>query len=93
MTGAEMGFLLLASQLGNPDRKVLTTAQLRVLGQRVRQLQVDDPDRDLTGQDLHALGYGSDMARRILALLDETELLEHYCMRSIKADCTYLSRI
>ena len=93
MTGAEMGVLLLASQLGNPDRKVLTTAQLRVLGQRVRQLQVDDPDRDLTGQDLHALGYGSDMARRILALLDETELLEHYCMRSIKADCTYLSRI
>ena len=93
MTGAEMGFLLLSSQLGNPDRKVLTTAQLRVLGQRVRQLQVDDPDRDLTGQELHALGYGSDMARRILALLDETDLLEHYCMRSIKADCTYLSRI
>ena len=93
MTGAEMGFLLLSSQLGNPDRKVLTTAQLRVLGQRVRQLQVDDPDRDLTQRDLQELGYGEDMARRILALLDETELLEHYCMRSIKADCTYLSRI
>ncbi len=93
MTGAEMGFLLLSCQLGNPDRKVLTTAQLRVLGQRVRQLQVDDPDRDLTQRDLQALGYGEDMARRILALLDETELLEHYCMRSIKADCTYLSRI
>ena len=93
MTGAEMGFLLLSSQLGNPDRKVLTTAQLRVLGQRVRQLQVDDADRDLTQRDLQALGYGEDMARRILALLDETELLEHYCMRSIKADCTYLSRI
>ena len=93
MTGAEMGFLLLSSQLGNPDRKVLTTAQLRVLGQRVRQLQVDDPNRDLTQRDLQALGYGEDMARRILALLDETELLEHYCMRSIKAYCTYLSRI
>lgn len=93
MTGAEMGFVLLSSQLGNPDRKVLTTAQLRVLGQRVRQLQVDDPNRDLTQRDLQALGYGEDMARRILALLDETELLEHYCMRSIKADCTYLSRI
>ena len=56
-------------------------------------MQVDDPDRDLTGQDLHALGYGSDMARRILALLEEKDLLEHYCVRSIKADCTYLSRI
>ena len=93
MTGAEMGFLLLSSQLGNLDRKVLTTAQLRVLGQRVRQRQVDDPNRDLTQRDLQALGYGEDMARRILALLDETDLLEHYCMRSIKADCTYLSRI
>ena len=93
MTGAEMGFLLLSSQLGNPDRKVLTTAQLRGLGQRVRQLTVDDPQRDLNEEDLHRIGYGADMARRILALLDEKELLEYYCMRSLKADCTYFSRI
>lgn len=93
MTGAEAGFLLLTSQFGNPDRKVLTTAQLRVLGQRVRQLQVDDPRRELEESDLCSLGYGHDMARRILALLEERDLLEHYCMRAIKADCTYLSRI
>ena len=93
MTGAEAGFLLLGSQLGNPDRKVLTTAQLRLLGQRARQLQVDDPKRELTERDLHSLGYGDDMARRILALLEEKDLLEYYCMRSIKADCAYLSRI
>ena len=93
MTGAEAGFLLLTSQFGNPDRKVLTTAQLRVLGQRVRQLQVDDPRRELEESDLRSLGYGHDMARRILALLEERDLLEHYCMRAIKADCTYLSRI
>ena len=93
MTGAETGFLLLASQLGNPDRKVLTTAQLRVLGQRVRQLRMDDPERDLAEEDLRDIGYSQEMAGRILALLDETELLEHYCMRSIKADCAYLSRI
>ena len=31
MTGAEYGFLLLTSQLGNPDRKPLTVAQFREL--------------------------------------------------------------
>ena len=93
MTGAESGFLLLASQLGNPDRKVLTTAQLRVLGQRVRQLRMDDPERDLAEEDLRDIGYSQEMAGRILALLGEKELLEYYCMRSIKADCTYLSRV
>ena len=30
------GFLLLCSHLGNPDRKPLTTAQLRLLARRVR---------------------------------------------------------
>ena len=29
------GFLLLCSHLGNPDRKPLTTAQLRLLARRV----------------------------------------------------------
>ena len=93
MTGAETGFLLLTCQFGDPDRKVLTTAQLRLLGQRVRQMQMDDPRRELEEKDLLRLGYGGDMARRILALLDEKDLLECYCMRSIKADCAYLSRI
>ena len=93
MTGAETGFLLLTSQLGNPERRVLTTAQLRVLGQRVRQMAVDDPGRQLQQEDLRALGYGEDMARRIVALLDEEELLEYYCLQGLKKDCACLSRI
>lgn len=93
MTGAETGFLLLTSQLGNPDRKVLTTAQMRVLGQRVRQMPIDDPGRDLQQEDLRRLGYSADMARRIVSLLEETQLLEHYCLLGLKKDCACLSRI
>ena len=39
MTGAEYGFLLLTSKLGNLDRKPLTVAQLRALFARSEQLE------------------------------------------------------
>ena len=93
MTAREAGFLLLTSQLGNPDRKVLTTAQLRVLAQRSKQLDVSDPDRDLTASDLAALGYGGEMSTRILALLEEKELLEYYLLQGRKAGCVPLTRV
>lgn len=93
MRGREEGFLLLTSQLGNPDRKVLTPAQLRLLAQRSRDMTVDDPARDLTRQDLMALGYQEEMAGRILALLEEKELLEYYCLQGRKADCHPLTRV
>ena len=93
MTGREEGFLLLTSQLGNPDRKVLTPAQLRTLAQRSRDLVMDDPNRDLEERDLVALGYGLEMARRIVALLSERELLEYYCLQGKKAGCVPLSRV
>lgn len=93
MTGRETGFLLLTSQLGNPDRKVLTPAQLRVLAQRSRDLDVSDPNRDLTWRDLIALGYSPEMARRIVGLLEERELLEYYCLQAKKAGCVALTRV
>ena len=93
MTGREEGFLLLTSQLGNPDRKTLTPAQLRVLARRSRDLPIDDPNRDLTEADLRALGYGSELAHRIVALLSEKELLEYYCIQGKKAGCVPLSRV
>ena len=93
MTGREEGFLLLTSQLGNPDRKVLTPAQLRILAQRSRDLFVDDPNRDLEQKDLMALGYGREMAQWIEALLSERELLEYYCLQGEKAGCAPLSRV
>ena len=93
MTAREQGFLLLTSQLGNPDRKVLTAAQLRELAKRVRTLQVPDPNRDLEEEDLLRLGYGREMAQRIVALLSEDELLAHYCRQGEKAGCRPLTRV
>ncbi len=93
MTGAERGFLLLTSRLGNPDRRVLTVPQLRLLGQRVRQMAVDDPNRQLEREDLLRLGYGGDMANRIASLLEEEELLEYYCQLARKQGCICLSRV
>ena len=93
MTGREQGFLLLTSQLGNPDRKILTPAQLRELAKRVRTLQVREPNRDLEESDLLGLGYGREMAQRIVALLSEEELLAHYCRQGEKSGCLPLSRV
>ena len=87
MNPREKGFLLLTSHLGNPDRKVLSTAQLRILADRVQHMPRPREDRNLTASDLMALGYGRDMALRILALLDEEELLEHYVNKGVRLGC------
>ncbi len=93
MTGAEAGFLLLSSQLGDPARKVLTVSQMRILSNRVRAAEKGRADRDLTERDLVALGYGREMADRILGLLGEEELLQYYCRRGEKAGCRPLTRV
>jgi len=93
MTGAEAGFLLLTGKLGNPERNVLTTAQLRTLAQRVKNAAFPVSDRELECSDLITLGYSRDMAQRILSLLDDEELLSHYLNRGKRNRCEPLSRI
>lgn len=93
MTGAERGFLLLTSHLGNPDRQVLTTAQFRILADRVSHGDCPKEDRDLTVSDLIALGYGRDMAGRILRLLAEEDLLDHYWNRGQRLQCVPITRV
>lgn len=93
MTPREQGFLLLTSQLGNPERKVLTAVQMRTLTQRMAAAPRIVEDRDLELRDLTALGYGREQARRILSLLDERELLEHYLNRGKKAGCVPVTRV
>lgn len=93
MNPREAGFLLLSSKLGNPDRKVLTIAQLRTLGERAKVMPRPIEDRDIEVGDLLSLGYGPEMARRILALLDETDVLEHYLRRGSKMGCVPISRV
>lgn len=93
MRAAERGFLLLTSHLGDPDRQVLSTAQLRILADRAKQLEPSGEDREMSEKDLVKLGYNRDMARRILSLLDEEVALEHYLHRAARAGCTPITRV
>ncbi len=93
MRATERGFLLLTSQLGNPQRKPLTPPQLRTLADRSWQLDTRQADRDLTLSDLCGLGYGEPMARRILSLLADGELLQRYLHRAARAGCVPLTRV
>lgn len=93
MNARERGFLLLSSQLGDPDRHPLTTAQLRQLAQRVRDRVPTDEDRDLQEKDLTSLGYGTEMARRIVHLLQDEAPLRHYLQRGKAGGCIPISRV
>lgn len=91
MTGAQRGFLLLTSHLGDPERRCLTAAQLRVLAQRVRSMDRPTEERELTEKDLLRLGYGQEMALRIRSLLEQEDALDYYLSRS--GSCLAITRI
>ena len=93
MNPRERGFALLASHLGDPGRRPLTPPQLRVLAQRVGEMAHQPPDRDLTAQDLRAMGYGVEMARRIVELLSQEDVLEYYLSRGRRAGCVPVTRV
>ena len=93
MIGPERGFLLLSSHLGEPGRKPLTTAQLRTLADRVSQQEQISEDRELEVRDLVRFGYGSEMAKRIVGLLSEEDVLEYYLRKGQILGCTPITRI
>ncbi len=93
MRATEQGFLLLTSPLGDPQRKPLTAAQFRTLANRVRAMEEPKEQRDLTLDDLSSLGYDRAMAYRILHLLSQEDLLEHYLRRCRRADCVPVTRL
>ncbi len=93
MTGAERGFLLLCSHLGNPQRRPLTPPQLRKLARRMRDAARPNEDRDLTPADLLPLGYGTEEAQRIVSLLSEEALLDRYLEKAAKYGCTPIIRL
>lgn len=93
MTVGEQGFLLLTSQLGDLERKPLTVAQFRNLAMRVSQMEKPKQTRELTGDDLVALGYERQMALRMVALLSDKDRLESYVHRGKKQDCDPISRV
>ena len=93
MTSREEGFLLLSCHFGNPDRKILTTAQLRTLATRVTGRDWTVRPGDLTCQDIAALGYDTGFSQRIVGLLGETDLLRRYLIRGEKAGCVPITRV
>ena len=93
MNPRERGFLLLSSHLGNPERKPLTTAQLRVLADRMRQRECPGEDRDIKALDLTALGYSREMAAHIVGLLEEEAVLDHYLSRGARMGCVPVTRV
>lgn len=92
MNGREQGFLLLTSHLGDPERRVLSVAQLRTLASRVRSMERPQGLEDVTVQDLAAIGYDRENAGRIVGLLSDTQQLDWYLSRGVRKDCYPLSR-
>ena len=56
MNAAERGLLLLSGKLGDPERKPLTTAQLRLLAQRASLLPKPEEETLLRLSHLHSIG-------------------------------------
>lgn len=92
LTGAQRGFLLLASRLGVAERRPLTPAQLRTLAQRVSASPRMNGEKALTDGVLLAMGYSQEMAGRIVALLREEQLLDYYLEKAARAGCTPITR-
>lgn len=92
MTPREYGFLLLTSKLGDPERKVLTTAQLRTLASRAGLLERPVEDRAMAEQDLISIGYGREDATRIVTLLEQKHLLQEYLKKGAGFDCAPVTR-
>ena len=93
MTPGEQGFLLLASHLGDPERKCLTPAQFRELSRRVTTAEPCQELRQLEQKDLIALGYSRQDAQRILFLLEQEDVLDGYLKQAKKLGCHVLTRL
>lgn len=93
MTAGERGFLLLSSHLGDAERRPLTGPQLRTLALRIQALKRPNTDRDLESADLIAMGYGAEMAERIICLLSEERLLDRYLKSAAEFGCTPITRV
>lgn len=89
---AEQGFLLLTSNLGNPERHPLTVAQFRELMDRSDRICSRDISRDVDVYDFVSIGYSPKFAQHIIDLLQDEEQLGWYLIRSRKQDCFPLTR-
>lgn len=92
MTAGECGYLLLSSKFGDPDRKPLTTAQMRIVAQRAAYLPLVNSGEELTLEHLLSAGVEKQLAEKILKLLEDTLQLKAYLSRARRAGCTPITR-
>lgn len=93
MNRRERGFLLLTSHLGDPERKVLTVAQLRTLALRMRDMANPTEERDLNESDLLRLGCDRELTKRIISLLEQEDLLDAYLGKAAAWNCVPITRV
>lgn len=93
MNQRERGFLLLTSHLGDPERKVLTVAQLRTLALRMQVSEQPTESRDLRKADLTCLGFDCEFSERIVSLLTQEDLLDGYLARAAARSCVPITRV
>lgn len=93
MNRRERGFLLLTSHLGDPERKVLTVAQLRTLALRMRDMANPTEERDLNESDLLRLGCDRELTKRIISLLEREDLLDAYLGKAAAWNCVPITRV
>lgn len=92
MNARQQGFLLLTSRLGLPSRRVLTVPQLRTLAQRVTGATKPEGNKELSVEDLVALGYSRVEGQRIVSLLADTQQLAWYLSKAAGKDCFPITR-
>lgn len=93
MNPREQGFLLLTGYLGDPERKPLTVAQFRELTKRVHTMERPAQEREITEEDLVAIGCSRAFARRVLHLLSQTEQLQWYVSKGKRQNCMPITRV
>ena len=93
MRAGEQGFLLLTGYLGDPERRPLTIAQFRDLTKRVRAMERPAQQREMTQEDLIAIGCSRAFSQRVLQLLSQTEQLEWYLFEGKRRDCVPITRV
>jgi len=89
----QQGFLLLTAYLGDPNRKPLTVAQFAALTQQARTTAKPGQQREMTEEDLIALGCDRAFARRVLKLLSQKEQLEWYLEKARQGDIVPVTRV
>lgn len=90
----EWGIALLCTVIPGDGMMPLTMAQLRTLSRRVSALGApDEPMQELRPEILERLGYSSDQAQRICALLSRETQLERYLDRAREHGIFLLTRL